>query len=489
MQSNEVKWLPLKCLQPNTGQVPGLPGNPRQWTEGDIKRIARSLKETPELFAARPIIVLPYSVPGADDCYVILGGNLRSEGARRNKMVTVPCYILPSETPVDKLKEIVIKDNGSFGAWDYDALGNEWSDLPLPEWGVPAWDVEHIGDGEGDGGKESKPEKAAAEEDPKVEAMLNDAMRDNVREALSQIDCGMRNGFLSTFLTEGLTRAKFIRAKYYGEHYPQWLSLYFCPERLYTSANKKSPYTQMRLIADGKTDAGIAGLRTLTSDGLLLLLLLLKGSYPFGAARMPMDFPANTARSLIEEFAGAGAAILDPCHGWGGRLCGAMMADVGLYVGVDPSPEAHAGVEREYAAFSQYCAGTSAEFIMAPYEDADLGDRIFDMAITSPPYFDVEQYHGEGQAHERYPKYGAWVDGFYRPLILKTYAHLKADGVFILQVGSQTYPLLEDGKRLAAAAGFVVEDVRPLGGGTNSALHGNDDEDADNEKIIVLRKK
>ena len=145
MQSNEVKWLPLKSLQPNTGQVPGLPGNPRQWTEGDIKRIARSLKETPELFVARPIIVLPFSTPGADDCYVILGGNLRSEGARRNKMQTVPCYILPSDTPVAKLKEIVIKDNGSFGAWDYDSLGNEWSELPLPEWGVPAWDVEGEG--------------------------------------------------------------------------------------------------------------------------------------------------------------------------------------------------------------------------------------------------------------------------------------------------------------------------------------------------------
>lgn len=146
MQSNEVKWLPLKCLQPNTGQVPGLPGNPRQWTEGDVKRIARSLKETPELFVARPIIVLPFSTPGADDCYVILGGNLRSEGARRNKMQTVPCYILPAETPVAKLKEIVIKDNGSFGAWDYDALGNEWSELPLPEWGVPVWATTNISD-------------------------------------------------------------------------------------------------------------------------------------------------------------------------------------------------------------------------------------------------------------------------------------------------------------------------------------------------------
>jgi DNA modification methylase len=39
------------------------------------------------------------------------------------------------------LKEIVIKDNGSFGDWDMDMLANEWDDLPLKEWGVDiAWD-------------------------------------------------------------------------------------------------------------------------------------------------------------------------------------------------------------------------------------------------------------------------------------------------------------------------------------------------------------
>ena len=39
------------------------------------------------------------------------------------------------------LKEVVIKDNGAFGAWDYDALANEWDDLPLGDWGVPAWNT------------------------------------------------------------------------------------------------------------------------------------------------------------------------------------------------------------------------------------------------------------------------------------------------------------------------------------------------------------
>lgn len=320
-----------------------------------------------------------------------------------------------------------------------------------------------------------------------VEQLLDDAMRENVKETVAQIEESMKQGWLATFLTKGLAQAKFIRAKFYREHYPQWMSLYFCPQRLWTSANTRSPMDQMQLIAKGETDAGIAGLRTMTGDHLLLLLL--KGSYPFGGARMPLDFPANTARSLIEEFGGGkGCKVLDPCHGWGGRLCGAMMADVGLYVGVDPSKEAHNGLIREFDAFAPYCEKTEAEFLLSPFEDVDLEGRVFDMALTSPPYFDVEQYHGDGQAHERYSDYDLWVQGFYRPMIEKVYAHIKPGGVFCLQVGSQSYPLLRDGISIAEDVGFSVEDIRPLGGSTASSLHANTNEDEDNEKIIILRK-
>lgn len=149
----EFTTLPLAALEPNTGQIPGLPANPRQWKKEDIDRIAKSLRETPELFEARPIIVYKQG-----DKYVILGGNLRYEGSRRNlnPLDKVPVAIVPGDTSVDKMKEIVIKDNGSFGGWDYDTLANEW-DVPLLEWGVPAWetDVADMGlstkDGEKDG--------------------------------------------------------------------------------------------------------------------------------------------------------------------------------------------------------------------------------------------------------------------------------------------------------------------------------------------------
>lgn len=133
MKTNRI---PITKLESNTGQIPGLPMNPRQWTKGDVEGLAKSLLETPELFEARPIIVVPH-----EGKYVILGGNMRYEASRLNKAADVPCFVLPEDTPVDKMKEIVIKDNGSWGAWDYDSLANEWDDLNLGAWGVPHWEA------------------------------------------------------------------------------------------------------------------------------------------------------------------------------------------------------------------------------------------------------------------------------------------------------------------------------------------------------------
>lgn len=135
----KVQRIPLEKLSINTGQIEGLPANPRQWTREDINTIAASLKETPELFELRPIIAVPFK-----DTNVILAGSLRFCGARENGDKDAPTILLPADIPVAKMKEIVIKDNGAFGAWDFDALANEWDDLPLGDWGVPVWKAEPI---------------------------------------------------------------------------------------------------------------------------------------------------------------------------------------------------------------------------------------------------------------------------------------------------------------------------------------------------------
>jgi hypothetical protein len=69
---------------------------------------------------------------------------MRFSALREMNEKDAPCYVLPEDTPMEKLREIVIKDNGAFGSWDYDMLANEWDDLPLSDWGVSAWNTEDI---------------------------------------------------------------------------------------------------------------------------------------------------------------------------------------------------------------------------------------------------------------------------------------------------------------------------------------------------------
>lgn len=101
--------------------------NPRFIKDQDFKNLVKSLKECPELFQARPLLV------NAD--LMILGGNMRYRAAQELNYKQVPVIILDNLTE-EQQREIIIKDNGSFGNWDFEELANGWSDLPLSEWGL-----------------------------------------------------------------------------------------------------------------------------------------------------------------------------------------------------------------------------------------------------------------------------------------------------------------------------------------------------------------
>lgn len=132
----EQRRISVAKLKSNSGQIDGVPANPREWTKEDVAKLAKSIEQTPELLEARGIIVYPYN-----DDYIVMGGNMRLAAIKQLGLKNAPCIVLPEDMSTDKLREIVIKDNGSFGKWDFDALGNEWDDLPLSDWGVniPEW--------------------------------------------------------------------------------------------------------------------------------------------------------------------------------------------------------------------------------------------------------------------------------------------------------------------------------------------------------------
>ena len=141
----ERKALKVSALSQNNGQLSWLPKNPRQWTQTDIDRTKASIQEDTDFLEDRPLLVCP----GLSGKYVVFGGNLRLTAARSLKLKEVPVvvYCLDEGGPEqDEIRETIkrraMKDNGSYGSWDYDALANEWDDLPLQDWGVPAWETE-----------------------------------------------------------------------------------------------------------------------------------------------------------------------------------------------------------------------------------------------------------------------------------------------------------------------------------------------------------
>ena len=133
-----------------------LEGNPRIIRDKQFKTLCQSIFDNPKYFEARPCIL-----SNRTGELVIIAGNQRYEAAKFLKLKEVPTFLMEGLTEA-KEKEIIIRDNISNGEFDMSALANEWSDLPLADWGVdiPAsWQNEQ---------PEEKPESVVPEKDPNI---------------------------------------------------------------------------------------------------------------------------------------------------------------------------------------------------------------------------------------------------------------------------------------------------------------------------------
>lgn len=131
MKLIETTLLPLSAIEPNRGQIDGLPKNPRVLRDAKFDALKKSITDDPDMLALRELLVYQHG-----DKYVIIGGNMRYRALKELKYKDAPCKIIPADTPVETLRAYTIKDNGDFGEWDFDLLANEWDDEPLNDWGV-----------------------------------------------------------------------------------------------------------------------------------------------------------------------------------------------------------------------------------------------------------------------------------------------------------------------------------------------------------------
>ena len=129
---------PISALKNNTGQIPGLPKNPRILKDYKFEKLKKSIQDDPEMLSLREVIA--YDNGGE---LVVICGNMRLKALKELGIKEVPTKILPQDTPVEKLKAYTIKDNVGFGEHDWDALANEWDAKQLEDWGMdlPGFEV------------------------------------------------------------------------------------------------------------------------------------------------------------------------------------------------------------------------------------------------------------------------------------------------------------------------------------------------------------
>jgi ParB-like chromosome segregation protein Spo0J len=388
----------------------------------------------------------------------------------------------------------VIADNrlALDAAWDDNLLNLEMTDLSLQGFDLSLTGFD-MGEITNILAPPPNPDEAPTRELTKAEDDMLDAAWARIATEWNELFATYKTRRLvSTSFTKGALAVLYLRALFFGRSIPRAATLAYTPHRVDVPGDAGSLVLMTRNALPTNPDQTAArayrhGIRYILNETPSYDKLF-SSTLPVRSQRLPNDFPSDLARDLINEFTpNSHSTILDPCHGWGGRLLGFLLADrATAYHGYDTSPLSHAGVQdmfNELSALTPHRKKT-ATLTCQPYEDASLQPNAFDFAITSPPYFDIEQYEGDQSSWRRYSNFDTWVDGFYKPLIAKTANALKAGAFFALQVGSQTHPLVNIAQQIATSYNLSHVETRH----TDMVNNRTGTEPDVGEVVMLLRK-
>jgi len=133
--------ISINKLKNNTGQIEGLPKNPRLLKDDKFKKLVKSIKDDPEMLQLREVIAYELN-----NELIVIAGNMRLGACKELGLKEIPVKILPQDTTVEKLKAYTIKDNLGYGEWSWDDIANEWDMEQLEGWGMdlPVFDYKEI---------------------------------------------------------------------------------------------------------------------------------------------------------------------------------------------------------------------------------------------------------------------------------------------------------------------------------------------------------
>lgn len=126
-----IQDIKPSLLKPNSGQIDGVPKNPRFIKDDKFKKLVKSIIDNPEMLKIREVVAVD-----TGNELVVVGGNMRVRAAIEAGISDIPVKILPKEMTVEQIKAFIIKDNVPYGDNDWDLLANEWDAEELEDWGM-----------------------------------------------------------------------------------------------------------------------------------------------------------------------------------------------------------------------------------------------------------------------------------------------------------------------------------------------------------------
>lgn len=223
-----------------------------------------------------------------------------------------------------------------------------------------------------------------------------------------------------------------------------------------------------------------------------------------GSGSQPVvNFPSKVAQYIIIEsycktiqrfgrIENDNFVVLDPSGGWAGRMLGVLCAFHKLrndyrarngrelyitYLTTDPNTDVHdrflnivkdwfediepKGSSKYFKLYKNTIGCETPEFLnFCKGVLSDLNVSGVNVALTSPPYFNREQYSkDENQSFNKYPLYQQWVDNFLTGMINNVFELLVPFGRFYLNIANTkekggTNLMQDDSIRLLKATGM-----------------------------------
>ena len=116
----------MEIIYRNLSEMKPHPKNPRKSTREAVEKLAESIRDLPDFFEARPILLSDRTGE-----WVIIGGERRWMAAQSLGMETGPSILLHGLSEDEEI-EILFKDNTHAGVWDAQKLSEWGGGRPCP---------------------------------------------------------------------------------------------------------------------------------------------------------------------------------------------------------------------------------------------------------------------------------------------------------------------------------------------------------------------